>query len=59
MNNCDFLGVIFKISSLVIGYKYVVIDYTVNFGELLLFRFEFQNFVAGNDIVGLVGNLAV
>jgi len=36
--------VIFKISSLVIDYRYVVIDYTVNFDELCLFNLNFKIF---------------
>ena len=35
--------VIFEISSLVIDYRSVVIDYTVNYWGVMSFQFEFQN----------------
>jgi len=42
--------VIFKISSLVIDYRCVVIDYTINFEELWLFSLNFKIFMSGNRL---------
>ena len=54
LKRCVFSKSFFWNSSLVIDYRFLVIDYTVIFWRVMTFEFEFKSFIASNRLQHLV-----